>query len=642
MESLRISPEPLFPEPISPLIYGDFIEFINDLIPSMWAEKARDRSFEGCLQPRMLWREDEDWTRPRWRTFVAGQPAFDPWPVTGPGLEMGHPRVSLALDQYNPFVGRQSALVRVEDLDAERGRLRDAEAGRRGDAERAAGLPFVAGISQQQIAVRRGEGLAFEMYVRGSELAGMPVQVLLGRSYGVFFRAYARLEFTGISGTWQKCTGRLVPDATDDHAELAIGISGSGSFWLDKVSLMPEDNLQGWRADVVAAMRAMKPGIIRFGGSSLIFYQWQNGVGPRERRAPFENRPWGNLEENDVGLHEFLQFCELVDAQPLVCLNANSATLEQVMDEIEYCNGPEDSRWGAARSAMGHPQPFNVRYWQIGNEQEGPAYEQTLAEYAGAIRQRYEDLVLLASYPSDHMLAELSGAIDYVCPHLYDPYTPVMEDEMRALIEKIKRQAVNPNLRIGVTEWNHTAGHWGWARSWLFTLYNALNAARMFNMYQRLGDWVRIANRSNMVNSSCAGVIQTNATGLYVTPTYHVQRAYANLSGDVALAVHTGPGETLDLSATRAHADGTVSLAAVNCSGEAQARRIELSELNLTTPIARVWCLTGPGPDAVNSFEDPARVSPQETAIAWDGNDLRYEFPAYSVTIMRFGQRPAH
>jgi alpha-L-arabinofuranosidase len=307
------------------------------------------------------------------------------------------------------------------------------------------------------------------------------------------------------------------------------------------------------------------------------------------------------------------------------------------MDEIEYCNGPVESRYGAIRAAMGHPEPFNVRYWQIGNEQSGPEYERVLAEYAAAIRRRYPDLVLLASYPSDRLLTELSDAIDYVCPHLYDPYTPAMEQELAALIEKIRRQAKNPKLRIGVTEWNHTGGHWGWARAWLLTLYNALNAGRMLNMYQRLGNWVRIANRSNMTNSSCSGIIQTNEAGLYLTPTYHVQRAYANRSGDVALKIHAAADETLDFSATRSRHEGWISLAAVNCSAIAQARRIELAELGLTARRAYVWTLTGPAPDAVNSFEDPECVTPRETTVEWQGEELRYEFPPYSVTMLRLG-----
>jgi alpha-L-arabinofuranosidase len=615
MQSLTVSAQPLYPEPISPFIYGDFVEFINDLIPGMWAEKVRDRSFEGSLQPRRLWLPEEDWTGPFWRPFVAGEPAADCWPADGAALRAPQPRVSFTLDQYAPFVGRQSACVEVES---------GAEA------------PFVAGIGQPGIAVRAGQALAFEMYLRGPGLEDVPLQVLLGRNYGAFFRTYARLQFVGAGEDWLKFTGSLVPDVTDEQAELAIGISQPGTFWLDKVSLLPDDNLSGWRPDVVGAVRALRPGMLRFGGSSLIYYQWQDGIGPRERRAPFENRPWGNREENDTGLHEFLQFCELAGAQPLLCANSNNATLQQVLDEIEYCNGRLGTRYGDSRAAAGHPQPFNVSYWQIGNEQSGPLYERTLTEYARAIRQRHPELTLLASYPSDRLLDDLSPLVDYVCPHLYDPYSPAMEEQMRALATRIRQGEQSRHLKLAVTEWNHTGGHWGPARAWLLTLYNALNAGRMLNMYQRLGDSIRIANRSNLVNSSCSGSIQTGPTGLYFTPAYHVQRAYANLSGDTALTVHAGTGEVLDLSATRRGSAGPVSLAAVNCTAETQARQIDLADLALSSPLVRTWTLAGPALQAVNSFEDPDCVAPNEGTMERRASFLSYTFPAYSLTILHF------
>jgi alpha-N-arabinofuranosidase len=468
-------------------------------------------------------------------------------------------------------------------------------------------------------------------------LAPSGMHVLLGRDYGVFFRRYASLEFKGIDRQWRKYAGTLTSMVTDRHATLAIGITSPGMFYLDKASLMPEDSLDGWRPDVVEAIRALKPGIIRFGGSSLIFYQWQNGIGPRERRAPFENRPWGNLEENDVGLHEFLRFCELVEAEPLICLNSNSTTVQQVLEEIEYCNGPADTPFGAIRAAMGHPEPFNVRYWQIGNEQEGEEYERVLAEYARAIRQRHPELVLLASYPSDRIVGNLSEVVDYVCPHLYDPYTPRMEEDLRALSARIRQQANNKSLKLGITEWNHTAGHWGPARSWLLTLYNALNAGRMLNMYQRLGDVVRIANRSNMTNSECSGILQTSADDIYFTPCYYVQRAYANLCGDRALQVDLGGEEILDVSATLRTGTGEAVLAVVNCTAQAEQRTIDLSDLGLTGQAVQVWTITGPAPDAVNSFEDKHCVAPVETVEQAQAGKLDHTFLPYSVTILRCG-----
>jgi alpha-N-arabinofuranosidase len=622
--AIEITAEPLYDAAISPLIYGDFVEFINDLITGMRSEKVQDRSFEGVAQPVHVWPPGERWDVPRWAPWVAGRPHFAGWPDAPARVEMVRATARLTPDADRPFVGTRSARVTVEEEDGT--------------------APYLAGISQGGIAVQAGQRLTVELYARADGAGQRPLTVLLGKHYGAYFRAYASLDLEGITDDWQKVGGTLISPVSDDDAVLAIGQSRPGTFWLDKVSLLPagEDDLRGWRRDVVEAVRAMKPGIIRFGGSSLIYYQWETGIGPRERRAPFINQPWGNREEHDVGLHEFLEFCELVEAEPLICVNANSTTVEQILHEIDYCNGPATSEFGPVRAAMGHPAPFNVRYWQIGNEQEGEDYERVLAEYARAIRAAYPDLVLLASYPSHSILTHLSRDLDYLCPHYYAPYTPEGEGDLRRLIASIRQEAQNRDLKIGVTEWNHTGGHWGWARSWLQTLFNALNAARMFNMYQRLGDVIRIANRSNMTNSMFSGVIQTNRSELYLTPTYYVQAAYANLAGERPLAVRAAADEVLDLAATRRDAGGEIALFAVNYLGEPQTRRLHLSGLDApqrasaTSPL-RVWTLAGPSLDAVNSFAEKTRLAPRESEQhAQDPDGLTYTFPPFSLTILRW------
>jgi len=517
--------------------------------------------------------------------------------------------VHFCLDAHRPYVGSRSAQIRVKHGDDR---------------------PFIAGLMQTPIAVKTGQRLDFEVYLRG-DTQDRPVTVLLGRPYGVFFRAYARLELSWVSDAWSRHAGSLVCDTDDADAVLAIGLSGNGILWIDKVSLMPEDNRAGWRSDVVEAIRAMRPGIIRWRGSTLINYQWHACIGPRHRRVPFVNHPWGNREENDVGLHEFLEFCEQVEAEPLVCLNANSTTLERILEEIEYCNGAADTPYGRIRVEMGHPEPFRVRYCQIGNEQRGEVYERTLIAYARAIREKHPELTLLASYPSDRIIRELSREVDYICPHYYKSCTPEGETEIQTLIRTIREKAANPDLKLGITEWNHTAGHWGWARAWLLTMYNALNAARMWNLYQRHGDRIRIANRSNMTNSCHSGVIQTSRSDMYFTPTYHVQRAYANRSGDRALRVETDV-DTLDVAATRG--DGFLTLSVVNYTGAPRAATVELAAAPPSEQAAKVRTLSAASLDAVNSFQEKHRIAPTETEIPLSGNKIEHIFPGYSVTIL--------
>ena len=112
---ITVSSEPLFDVPLSPLIYGDFIEFINDLIPGMWAEKLQDRSFEGVLQPSYVWPPGQDWLQPRWQPFVSGRLAGDRWPDQPQELEMVDAAVRFERDPVQPFVGRQSARVEVTE-----------------------------------------------------------------------------------------------------------------------------------------------------------------------------------------------------------------------------------------------------------------------------------------------------------------------------------------------------------------------------------------------------------------------------------------------------------------------------------------------------------------------------------------------
>jgi alpha-L-arabinofuranosidase len=174
------------------------------------------------------------------------------------------------------------------------------------------------------------------------------------------------------------------------------------------------------------------------------------------------------------------------------------------------------------------------------------------------------------------------------------------------------------------------------ARAWLLTQYNALSAARMYHLFQRLGAWVHITMRSNLVNSACSGIIQTNAGGLYVTPTYHVTRAYANLLGDQALRVECAADDGLDVAATRRQSDGEVALAVVNYGAEAQSRRIALDGLGLTGDTVETWTLAAETLEAVNSFGEPAHVAPVEGALQRQGDRLDYVFAPYAVTILRF------
>ena len=111
-----------------------------------------------------------------------------------------------------------------------------------------------------------------------------------------------------------------------------------------------------WRPDVAAALKAMHPGVIRFGGSTVENYEWKDGTGPWDQRQPFTT-VWGGLEENFVGDDEFIQLCKYVGAEPLLCLRWKGKKPEDAAAEVEYCNGSVGTRWGKLRAQNGHPEP---------------------------------------------------------------------------------------------------------------------------------------------------------------------------------------------------------------------------------------------------------------------------------------------
>jgi alpha-N-arabinofuranosidase len=138
------------------------------------------------------------------------------------------------------------------------------------------------------------------------------------------------------------------------------------------VSLMPADNIDGFRADTIALMREMDCKILRLpGGNFISAYDWKNTIGDPDTRPPILDPVWNAVQQNDAGLDELLHLCRLVNAEPYWCVNTGFGEARSGAELVEYVNGDASSPWGARRAANGHPQPWRVRYWNVGNEMYG-------------------------------------------------------------------------------------------------------------------------------------------------------------------------------------------------------------------------------------------------------------------------------
>jgi len=189
-------------------------------------------------------------------------------------------------------------------------------------------------------------------------------------------RQLGKAEITGVTPEWKKHTARLDIDRQGiergQALVLTLGIREPGTLWLDQCFLFPTDHRSGFDPDIIRMLRDSKLPLLRFpGGNFASGYHWQDGIGPIDRRPIRMNPAWSHDEPNHVGTDDWLKFCELVGCEPLICVNAGNGTPEEAAAWVEYCNGSKDTKYGALRAENGHPKPYNVKLWEIGNELYG-------------------------------------------------------------------------------------------------------------------------------------------------------------------------------------------------------------------------------------------------------------------------------
>jgi alpha-L-arabinofuranosidase len=243
---------------------------------------------------------------------------------------------------------------------------------------------------------------------------------------------------------------------------------------------------------------------------------------------------------------------------------------------------------------------------------------------------------VLSSYPSPELLAEAGKHLDYVCPHHYDPDLAAHEASIDNAVRAIRAASLDHDVKVGVTEWNITGGWWGHDRIRLLTLDTALYTARYLNLLHRRSDVVGLACRSNMTNSHGAGMIQTSCAGMYLTPSYHVMKLYADHSKPVPVAVIGAP-EGVDVSAC-ASAEGTgLVVFAVNTRDEPVELSLDLSEFGagVAPRSGHLVCDTRGlrQPDVMNHPAAPDRVRTVGLPLEGGGAKL----PAYSAAAIECG-----
>ncbi len=410
---------------INPHMYGIFLEEINHGVDGgLYAELIRNRGFEDSRAPEGFTLRNGRWLDAR--GYDAGFAQFGYvtdgvpfWSLVKRGTAHG----TMSLQASGGITEQSSYCLRVEITDATDGRIGVANEGFFG------------------IGVKQGEQYALSLYARGEDGFTGPLLIQLEDASDKACSDTARVET--ITGDWRQFKATLTASQTESKAHLVILAGAKGKLWLDFVSLFPvrtwKDRPNGLRPDIARMIADLKPGFVRFPGGCVVeggtvetAYNWKLTVGPLEERQERWG-PWNYRFTHGMGLHEYFQFCEDLGAEPLwvgfcgqTCIfrQREDVPMEEMgwvrdnfLDVVEYANGAADSTWGSLRARAGHPEPFGLKYVEIGNENAERAYEERYRFVHDAMKAKHPEITYLADLSYYRMPA---GLYDIADRHYYN------------------------------------------------------------------------------------------------------------------------------------------------------------------------------------------------------------------------------
>jgi alpha-L-arabinofuranosidase len=454
----------------------------------------------------------------------------------------------------------------------------------------------------------------------------------------------------------------------------------------------------GFRKDVMAAVKELHPTIVRYpGGNFVSNYNWLDGVGPKSERIPRLELAWSTLETNQFGTNEFIEYAKSIGTDPYFTVNMGTGTIEEARRWVEYCNVKEGPYYAELRKKHGYPEPYNIQYWSLGNEMDGPWQMGHLnaedyakkAREAGKLMQRTSPGIKLIAAGSsnyragadpDHwnqtILTELKDVIDYIALHMYvgNPdsnyyhfiSTPLVLEQRTKIVKGMISQAMQTANRsnrdpiyIAWDEYNV----WYRARSGeaargkraleeKYNLEDALVIAEFLNAFVRNADVVKMANLAQLVN--VIAPIFTNETGMFKQTIFYPLQLFANnvygTSLDVFVDCKTyntdkfflGLGETttqpknvpyLDVSATWQKDE--LILNVVNRNKEESITTDIVSQNGAFTGDFSVSEINGPDIKSSNDFNNEIVKTIERPSIAASGNKITYTFPPHSFTMIK-------
>jgi alpha-N-arabinofuranosidase len=620
-------------KPISTDLFGIFFEDISYAADGgLYAELIQNRSFEYSPGDLDAWNKNTNWN------------ALTAWKYTSKGYAYGN----ISIESKNPVHPNNPHYITIHVEDA----------GTEGIGLTNSGF--------DGIAIKKGEKYHFSAFIQ--QLSGQPIPFevkILGKKGDTL----ALASFTTDATTWKKYTTTLTATETDDSCSVAIIAKSISTFNIDLVSMFPENTFKneanGLRADLAQTIANIHPKFMRFPGGCLVhgdglgnMYRWKNTIGPVEERVEQKNI-WNYHQTAGLGFYEYFRFCEDIGAKPLPivaagvsCQNSGGTWrigsngqkalpmddiqqyIQDVLDLVEYANGPATSTWGAKRAAAGHPQPFGLQYIGIGNEDK----------QTDAFRERFE--VIYKAVHSQHPEITVVGTAGP---------SPDGEDYELGwkFANKMQVQVVDEHY-YQKPEWflGNGARYDGYDRtkskvyvgeyaSWGNTLFNALAEAAYMTSLERNGDVVQMASYAPLLANTAhtswnPNLIYFTNTRVLPTINYYVQQLFATNEGDYYVPNIVSFDKKDTLLAASCVADtktGDVIIKIVNAGAVQSTASINLKGFGALNNSASATVLTG-NPTDKATF-DNADIAVPVTSTLTISKSFTYPVKPYSLTVLR-------
>jgi alpha-N-arabinofuranosidase len=516
------------------------------------------------------------------------------------------------------------------------------------------------------IVIRKDEKYNFSMFARQLSPAPVTIKLSLQNPGG---RILAESTFSTLSTDWKKYSATIIAAESIDTACLVVMAITEGKLAIDVVSLFPEKTFKtrtnGLRADLAQVIADIKPKFIRFPGGCLVhgdgpgnMYRWKNTIGPIEQRKEQRNI-WGYHQTTGLGYYEYFLFCEDIGAKPLPVLPAavscqNSGGtwriggtgqkalpieemqdyIQEVLDLIEWANGPASSAWGSKRAAAGHPAPFNLEYIGIGNEDKiTPEFEERFKMIYKAVKTEHPEITVIGTSGPFH-----SGEdFDKGWKLANDLKVPIIDEHYYT----DPKWLISNQYRYDSYNRNGSKVYLGEYASWGNKMRNAIAEAVYMIALERNGDVVRMASYAPLMAKNgftqwTTDMIFFDNVNILPTPNYYVQKMFSTNQGDFyygKVITKDDRDTTLAASCVKDSNSGDVILKMVNFSGKPKPMKVNLAGFSKLSVTGDMELLSG-NPDAENGPATPNNVVPARSIIKVN-KTFDYLSPAMSLTVIR-------